>query len=574
MTRRRWVLLGVAMLILGWILGGEWVSIHQRVPENHLVDALGGLAFLVAGVLALDRRPGNVIGGLMLALATVPYLGNWSNLPGVAVIPMLAAVAGQFTPPLLSHIALAYPSGRLRNRYDRAVLAVIYAVPVAVGIAIALTFDPRAAGCACGWEPAAFPDPTGAVTRTAITVSERSALVLAPLFLIAVGRHWRRASHAERRLLTPLWIAVVILALVYVAGAFASPDPADPFAYFIWELLSLLQIALPVIFVWGLLSTRLARSAVGDLVVDLERSLPPDELRAALVRTLGDPNLDLLYPMGERWIDVAGQARSLHSGQSRTVIERDGRPVAALVHDPALDPGLVRATAAAAAMTMENARLQAEVRAQLEQVRASRQRIVEAADRERRRVERNIHDGAQQRLVTLALTLAMLREQARDPARAGSLEAELAEASAELKGAIEELRELARGIHPAILTEEGLPAAVEALADRSPLPIRVQADFQDRLPEPIEAIGYFVVAEALANAAKYSNATTIHIVLSRTPRSLTVDVRDDGVGGADPARGTGLRGLDDRVSAVRGALRVHTAAGGGTTVRAEIPCDV
>ena len=177
------------------------------------------------------------------------------------------------------------------------------------------------------------------------------------------------------------------------------------------------------------------------------------------------------------------------------------RPLAALIHDPALDPGLVRAAAAAAGMAIDNARLHAEVRAQLEEVRASRQRIVEAGDRERRRVERNLHDGAQQRLAALALSLAMLRDRdGADPAQTASL----AQALAELKQAIGELRELARGIHPAILTEEGLPAAVESLADRSPVPVRVTADFEARLPEPVEAVAYFVVAESLALRSRLS----------------------------------------------------------------------
>jgi hypothetical protein len=248
-------------------------------------------------------------------------------------------------------------------------------------------------------------------------------------------------------------------------SAFASPDTTgDPFSYLMWELQSVLQISLPIVFVWGLLSARLARGAVGDLVMELERPLLPGELRALLARTLGDPSLVVLYALeGQgRWVDADGKPGSLpghdqgHQARAVTVVERDARPLAALIHDPALDQGLVRAVAAAAGMRIENERLQADVRAQLEEVRASRQRIVEAGDRERRRVERNLHDGAQQRLAALALSLAMLRDRAgADPSMVASLE----QTTAELKQAIGELRELARGIHPAILTEEGLPAA-------------------------------------------------------------------------------------------------------------------
>jgi len=243
-------------------------------------------------------------------------------------------------------------------------------------------------------------------------------------------------------------VAVCVIALIYLLGVFASPDPLhDSFSYLPWELQGVLQISVPVIFVWGLLSARLARSAVGDLVQELNRLLPPEELRASLSRALRDPSLELLYAREgrDRWVNVGVQQRSLPGPgdgtppRAVTLVERAGRPLAALIHDPALDQGLVHAAAAAAGMAIDNARLHAEVRAQLEEVRASHQRIVEAGDRERHRVERNLHDGAQQRLATLALSLAMLRDRdGADPAQAASL----AQALAELKQAIGELREL------------------------------------------------------------------------------------------------------------------------------------
>ena len=396
-------------------------------------------------------------------------------------------------------------------------------------------------------------------------------------FLVAVLLRWRRASPAERRDLAPLWVAAGIYLVAGLLGAFASPNPtAQPFAYLIWELQSVLQIGLPLLFLWGLLSTRLACSAVGDLVMELDRPLLPGELRASLAKTLGDPSLQVLYLLEgqDRWVDVDGRPVPLpgrgggRQAKMVTVVEREDQPLAALIHDPALDQGLVRAAAAAAGMAIVNERLQAEVRAQLEEVRASRQRIVEASDAERRRVVRNLHDGAQQRLVTLALSLAMLRD------RAGcdtSLAASLDQAAAELKQAIAELRELARGIHPAILTEEGLPAAVEALADRSSVPVRVRADFDERLPGPIKAIAYFVVSESLANVTKYARASMAQVELSRRNGHLRVEVVDDGVGGADANRGSGLRGLEDRVAAVRGSFRVQEAPGGRTCVLAESP---
>ena len=577
MTRRRWGLLALGVALVGWIIGGEWVSIHQHIPENHLIDALGGLSFLVAGLVALDRRPGNAIGKLMIAYVIASYFGNWSNL-NVAVVPAVGFIGSQLSGPILAQMALSYPTGRLRTRFERFVIGTIYTAAIGVGVVILLAFDPRAAGCTgCAWEPAPFPSRNAVLT--AQLIQQRLLFVLLLLFLAAVWLRWRRATRAERRDLAPLWVAVGIYVVASLLGSFASPNPlADPFAYLIWELQSVLQISLPFVFLWGLLSTRLARSAVGDLVMELDRPLPPGELRASLARTLGDPSLQVLYAREgqDDWVDADGRPAPLpepgggRQARTVTVVERDGQPLAALIHDPALDEGLVRAAAAAAGMAIMNERLQAEVRAQLEEVRASRQRIVEAGDAERRRVERNLHDGAQQRMVTVALELAMLRERAGgDPAIAASLD----QAAAELKQAIAELRELARGIHPAILTEEGLPAAVEALADRSPVTVAVRADFDGRLPGPVEATAYFVVAESLANVTKYARASVAQVELSRCDGILRVEVTDDGVGGADASRGSGLRGLEDRVCAVRGSFGIHEAPGGGTRVLAQIPCD-
>ncbi len=576
MTRRRWGLAALGVILVAWILGGEWVSIHQHVPESHFIDAIGGLSFLAAGLVALDRRPRSAIGKLMIAYVAVSYLGNWGNLQ-VAVVPMIGMIGQQLGGPILAQMLLSYPTGRLRTRFERFVIGTIYAVAIGVSVVILLAFDPRADGCIrCAPEPAAFPSRHAVLT--AILASQRAGFFVFLLLIMALWLRWRRATPAERRTLAPLWVAASIYMVMGLMGALASPDPEDSFAFLIYELQSVLQITLPIVFLWGLLSTRLARSAVGDLVMELDKPLPPGELRACLARALGDPSLELLYALeGQgRWVDADGRPALLPatgSGQeprTATVVERDGQSLAALIHDPALDRELVSAAAAAAGMAIENERLQAEVRAQLEEVRASRQRIVEAGDAERRRVERNLHDGAQQRMATLALELAMLRDRAGgDPSMAASLD----QAATGLKQAIAELRELARGIHPAILTEEGLPAAVESLADRSSLPVLVRADFDGRLPGPIEATAYFVVAESLANVAKYARASGAQVELSRCDGTLRVAVTDDGVGGADASSGSGLRGLADRVAAVRGSFRVETPPGGGTRVLAEIPCD-
>ena len=214
--------------------------------------------------------------------------------------------------------------------------------------------------------------------------------------------------------------------------------------------------------------------------------------------------------------------------------------------------------------------LDAELRASLAELRASRARIVEAGDAERRRLERDLHDGAQSRLVALKLLLTSARLRAR---RGGDdVEGMLGEAIEELDTSLSELRELARGIHPAVLTDHGLEPALQALASRAPVPVEVKADPEERLPGNVESAAYFVVSEALANVAKYAQATEAAVAVRRTDGRVTVDVTDDGIGGADVNRGSGLRGLADRVAALDGTLSLESPVGGGTHLHAEIPC--
>ncbi len=330
---------------------------------------------------------------------------------------------------------------------------------------------------------------------------------------------------------------------------------------------------MPLAFLVGLLRTRLHRSAVADLIVELGSVPPPAQARDAIARTLGDTSLELAFwlPEDERYVDPDGNALDPEDepGRAVTLVEHDGNRIAMLVHDPSLldDPELLEAVGAAAALALENARLQAELRAQLAEVRASRARIVEAGDAERRRLERDLHDGAQQRLLGIRLALQLARGRVGDE---GAVEELLAEMDAEVVDALEELRALARGIHPAILTEEGLTPALATLARRAPLPVELTV-YPGRLPTHLEATAYFVAGEALANVVKHARASRVVIEVTRTNGRVAIDVTDDGVGGAD-AGGTGLRGLRDRVEALDGRLRVESPLGGGTRVTAAIPC--
>ncbi len=229
-----------------------------------------------------------------------------------------------------------------------------------------------------------------------------------------------------------------------------------------------------------------------------------------------------------------------------------------------------RAEEVSTELSAENAQLNAELELTIAELRASRHRIVEAGYAERRRVERDLHDGAQQRLMALTMTLRLARERLdADPAATGEL---LEEAMDELAAATSELRELARGIHPVVLSDRGLAAALGGLAERSPVPVEIVETPDERLPAPVESAAYFVVAEALTNVARYADAEMATVRVARSDGVVEVEIRDDGIGGADPGAGTGLRGLEDRVAALDGELAVRSAAGAGTTVAARIPC--
>jgi signal transduction histidine kinase len=578
------VLVRRALLPVGilWALGAEWTRLEGGWPLTWvLADLIPGIVFLVAGLVAWERRPDTRVGSLMVAISFAWYVGTY----GASMDPRLGVVAHAFQGyflALLAWLVLAYPSGRLRDLASRLVVAAwLVLLVVRSGFRLAVN------------RPSTDYDLTKAaeIDRYVRDISLRDSgdavfaalmAVLAGVVLVLIVHRLITETGAGRRVAGPilaggiaLAIGVVVqVAAVATAGSFAERS-------FAWDLSQALNIAaltiVAIAFAVGVARGRLARGSVADLVVELGDSPDRPLLRDVLARALRDPSLEIAYavPATSRFVDAAGRDVVLPAltdpDRAMTRLEGGGRTVAVLIHDPALSdqPELVRSVAAATRLAIENERLAAEVRTQLDEVRASRARIVVAGDAERRRVERDLHDGAQQRLVTLALALQMARGQV-DPADevAGSLD----RAGRELELALAELRELARGLHPTVLTEEGLAVAVEALADRTPLPVTVRAPAERYRPE-VEATAYFVVAEALTNVVKYAKASTVTLSIERRDGFLAVEVADDGVGGADVSRGSGLRGLDDRVAAVGGTFEVRSEAGEGTVIRADIPCE-
>jgi len=435
-----------------------------------------------------------------------------------------------------------------------------YTWSIGQSVAYLAFWNPLTAGCSC---PANLMliDGSSSMDNIIDVLSIPVGIALTGIVLVLIVRHWQTARGWTRRAMLPLlWIAPAICTLQVVQAVAGNTNLAifgsDTARNILYGYLPLILLGGPALFVASTLLARTARGAVGTAIVDLEPGAPPGQLRDALARALGDSTLQLAFrqPDGPGYLAGAAPAEAV------------------LVHDGGLEhePQLVRLTAAAASMALEHARLQAEVQAQLEQVRASRARIVEAGDAARRRIERDLHDGAQQRLVTLSLALGMARSQVAgsDPGLAALLEG----ASKEAREAIAELRELARGIHPAVLTETGLPGAIQALVERSPVATTVSAVPAGRYPAPIEATAYFVVSEALANVAKHAPTATAQVAIRQPAGQMVVEITDDGPGGARPGAGSGLRGLADRVASVGGTLHIESAMGGGTRLRAEIPC--
>ena len=529
-----------------------------------------GLAWSLIGLDEWRRRPTNRIGPLMVFLGFA-WFGSLLVYSSVSAVYTIGLFFRPLFIAVLNHVLLAFPSGRLKSRLARTIVfaayldtivvvgaSVPFQVPDAEGVRNLVLVDPNAA-LADGLRNAA----------RVIGV----ALLLTSLVLLALG--WRTATPPWRRAVTPVLsvgaAAAAVGALRLLNDALGQPLGRVEVGFFV--VLAMVPFALEL----GLLRSRLARGAVAELVVELGQTQAPGKLREALARALRDPSLALAYWLPEqgRYVDSEGQPAALprdDSALTTTIIEHDGRRVAALVHDASLgdDPELIEAVCAAAGLALENERLQAELRANLDELRASRVRIVEAADAERRRLERDLHDGTQQRLVSVSLALGLAESKlASDPEGARQI---LDEMRKTLGSALHELRELSQGIHPGILTERGLGPALRELAYASPVPIELSVPLEWRLPEPVEAAAYYVVAEALANVTKYAAASSVSVRVDNRNGRAVVEVADDGVGGADPSRGSGLRGLADRVEALGGKLAVESPPDEGTRLRAEIPC--
>jgi len=581
MSWRRWVFALAVALSLGAFWAQQYAldryDLNLPIPEWLWVQLAVGWTFLLAGLATHTRRPDTATGRWMIALGLIwigrliftPPLIQWESIGlGVAFYGLLFV------------ILYTFPSGRLRGWERWAVPVYLIAVAVLSYVDVALTdfygwvVDNRVC---CPSHLLLIEDDPDLRNLLASFSAVGAALVFLAIVVSFLAR-WRRATTVGRRDVGPLVLVLLPLLLMMVlipginavADGFASVPFPDPAAN---RLTLYLQngalILVPLVILWQLVGIRLSRAKVADLIRDLSDSSTPDELNPRLRTTLGDPLALLVFEPEEKgdYVDIDGRSLPANVFNDRVVTPIGDR--VSIVHDPVVDADLVSAAGNAARLAITNARLQAELKGQLIEVRESRLRLVTATDDARRRVERDLHDGAQQRLVALAATLSKAQEKGtnENPVLRGLL----ADAASEAELAIEDLRNLARGVHPAILSQAGLGPAIATLADLSRIPISSEVS-SERYSDAIEATVYFVIAEAVSNANKHSEATQMDIVIHRRSGELTISVEDNGVGGAD-THGSGLRGLRDRISASGGTLTIDSQIGQGTHISASVPLD-
>lgn len=586
MTDRRGLTPARLALTLGIISVGVVVQVLQvrdgALTSFVVTDALVGVAFVVGGLGAWWLAPRPTLGTASMLGALAWQMGTLAILTDDRAITYGFFAASGYHDVAIAALLLAYASGRLVGRAPRIVLALIVGTYL-VGSLVRLTmFDPAGAGCPdCPENPLSL----GVAMDTFVDVQDTIGRALGVLFLVVAiltARRWLTRSVPARRAAGVLPFAGAVWALLFLQDTWLRPVGDllidDPTAFYV---LATARAAVPLGVLSGLIWMRIRQARLAELFTGFGAEPRKERLEPLLRSVLGDPELEVWWPSGEGgWLraDAAGEAHDVVEVDRHRVVtpmtNADGAVIGHLRHDASLldDDRFAAAVVAVVNLIADHERLTDQVRAQLEEVRMSRARLLTAAAAERERIERDLHDGLQQRLVGLALQLRMARAAAVvDPPDA--VAARLDDVAGQLSEAITELRELARGIHPAALTDGGLTAALPLLADRVPIPTAMRFETEARYPPAIEATLYFVASEALANAAKHAEASACSIELRADGGDVLLKVGDDGVGGAVHRAGGGLRGLQDRLDALGGELRIDSRPGTGTVLEARLPVD-
>jgi len=600
----RWRLThAVALLVISGLVAGVDALLAYaagRQPAWFYVTEVGAaLVWVTVGVLAVAIRPDRWVGRLMQIFGLVLLLDAPAGFElatqraWAAVVFVIAWVVQPFQIGVFAHLLLTYPDGKLRRPSQRRLMVAVYcyaAVVSAIGavhIAGVVT-EPGWAG------PAPDAGLAGGGSSAALGLGW---LMLAAVYLVLLIDKLRRATRRERRTLAyPLGCGLImVLGFLLTIGLTTLGDlPPTNSLSAVFPYLGV--VTMPGAFLLGLVRERMSYGSVAEFVRTIEAA-PVGQLQAALRKALNDPTLRLAFARDGQYVSEQGEPVRLPTDGSRAVTTIGGDPpIAVVMHDVSLsdEPKLLTAASAATRLALDNARLLALVQQQLAEVRASRRRIVDAGVDLRRRLERDLHDGAQQRMLAVGIALQLAEQRLGSDHAASEM---LGEARHELQGAIEELRELARGIHPPILTEQGLSAAVRALARRVSLPVTIDDTLPRRLPPRVESAAYFVVSEGLSNVVKHAQATKAEVRLTLVADRLRVEVVDDGIGGADRVhsggadhdysggadhdysggadryRGGGLRGLADRAAAFDETLSLTNAQPTGTRLVVELRCE-
>jgi signal transduction histidine kinase len=552
-----------------------------RSIEGVAAKLLAGSALIGAGLyLSVGwRRPAS---GILFGLAALAWsLEEWNNpATGVGAVFTLGLVGHAVAPAVVANAVFAYPYGRLASRLERLTVGVAYVDTLLVlGLLPALFFAPATHDChlcppnlILAGDNSQFYDGLNRLGHW-LLVGWTAAFVA-----MALGR-LVRASGPIRRLTAPVLVAGCAYILLVLAAAAQSAAPGDEgtgsVAPGLWFAQAAALCAIGLAVAWSWLLRRRTRSLMAGVVVELGKSPPPGGLQEMLGRTLGDSTLTVAYALDGRQelVDSNGRAVDVAEGLAQTPIAREGRTIALLVHRPGLldDPAIVEEVVAATRLALDNERFHAEVLARIEDLRASRTRIVAAGEAERRRLERDLHDGAQQRLLGLSLALGFTRAQVKEGAESTILTL-IDDAEERLRGAIDELREVAHGIYPAVLSSDGLGAAVDSLRERATIPISVTSQAEDRLPGSVESAAYFLIAEVTGPIAVHAGATRAVVDAKVVGTSLVITVSAVGADSLDSELDGRFIDLEDWIGALGGQLRVKHDDPRRLTVRAEIPC--
>jgi signal transduction histidine kinase len=575
---RKWPLLLVLYTTLFPAGAALTTLAYWPLLQHRVVLALGSeylsLALLAAGILLLDE-PAQQRPAVMLIASSALLTAGWLNEWRVGPLPLISVPASPLGIVLASWAMFRYPYSPAEMGSGRRFFTVTF-IWLAVGeCAVILLSRPAWNGFSpAAWWPALLP--SRPLFDIATGIVNAGYIVFSGIYVLLWDRRWRRSHGISQRLALPVAVAAITAAAVTIAELIAvSLGASKTTINFIFTVEAFVQISVPAAFLISVMRRRFTRTRIVELLLRLSGPTRAASVTDALRSAFEDPGLEILdwAPGTEPFSGGAGDPPvppGNGAGRLRLPItSSSGKQLAVVLVDPSLsvNDDLVRAAVAASSFAMENAQLQTALRAQLQELHDSRLRIIEAGVNERRRLERDLHDGTQQRLLGLKIMLAAAESDETDQ----GTRALIARVRSELGVVVDELRDLANGIHPAVLSQVGLDQAIKSMAERHNVPIDVAIP-PGRFPDTAELTAYFVIAESVTNSVKHARARRIGVRGDHGGGWLRIEITDDGQGGACPDAGAGIRGLIDRVRGVGGDLVLDSPAGAGTRIEARIPC--